>query len=234
MSATFSDSSWMTRWLQANDTFYPTGSYAHSFGLEGLIQNGWVRDRATLREFVFVSLIPSLRANELAIAAHAWGALIDRSWEDVGQLCVLSSALKAPRELREASEKIGRQRIELCAQLHASALARELLDHAAEKRWPLSTPIAAAVEGQTHGAPLEAVLASLYYSALAAVIAAAMKLLRLGQNGAQTLLTEALAAAPESIDAAKKIPRDEIGWFNPWLDIPAARHELAMERLFIS
>jgi len=27
---------------------------------------------------------------------------------------------------------------------------------------------------------------------------------------------------------------DEIGWFNPWLDIAAARHETANQRMFIS
>ena len=61
-----------------------------------------------------------------------------------------------------------------------------------------------------------------------------MKLLRLGQNGAQSLLTEALAAAPDLIAAAITTPRDEIGWFNPWLDIAAARHETADARMFIS
>ena len=61
-----------------------------------------------------------------------------------------------------------------------------------------------------------------------------MKILRLGQNASQSLLTEALAAAPEIIAAALRVPQDEIGWFNPWLDIAAARHESANARLFIS
>jgi urease accessory protein len=72
------------------------------------------------------------------------------------------------------------------------------------------------------------------YSALAALLAAAMKLLRLGQNGAQSLLTEALAQAPALIAQAEKVPFDEIGWFNPWLDIAAARHEVSDARMFIS
>ena len=42
--------------------------------------------------------------------------------------------------------------------------------------------------------------------------AAAMKILRLGQNASQSLLTEALAAAPEIIAAAETTPRDDIGW----------------------
>jgi urease accessory protein len=61
-----------------------------------------------------------------------------------------------------------------------------------------------------------------------------MKLLRLGQNASQSLLTEALAEMPALIAAAQATPWDEIGWFNPWLDIAAARHETANARMFIS
>ena len=84
------------------------------------------------------------------------------------------------------------------------------------------------------GAPIEATLASIYYSTIAGILAAAMKLLRIGQNGAQTLLTEAMSHAPAAIAAAQAVSFDEIGWLNPWLDIAAARHETADARLFIS
>ena len=95
-------------------------------------------------------------------------------------------------------------------------------------------PVAAALEGRILGAPLEALLAGVTYAHLSSLLSAAMKLLRIGQNGAQSLLTEALAATPALIAAAAATPREDIGWFNPWLDIAAARHESADARLFIS
>jgi urease accessory protein len=61
-----------------------------------------------------------------------------------------------------------------------------------------------------------------------------MKVLRLGQNASQSLLTEALATTPEIILAAEQTAFADIGWFNPWLDIAAARHETADSRMFIS
>ncbi len=225
---------WLCGLLQAGDSYYPTGSYAHSFGLEGLVQLGVVRDRATLRDFVFRSALPSLRHGDLPLAAHAWHAFAGPHWTAVGELSLLSSALRPAREARLASENIGRQRAELVATLHASALAQDYLRRAAAAGWPASSALSAALEGRVLGAPLPAVLAGVAYTALGALLAAAMKLLRLGQNGAQSLLTEALAAAPDLIAAAITTPRDEIGWFNPWLDIAAARHETADARMFIS
>jgi urease accessory protein len=232
--ATNIEAAWLCGLLQAGDSFYPTGSYAHSFGLEGLIQEGAIRDRETLREFLFRAALPALRHTELPLAAHAWRALAAPDWPALGELCVLSSALKTSRELRAASENIGRQRAELCASLHASSLAQEYLRRAAAQSWPHAAPISAALEGRVLNAPLAAVMAGLCYANLASLLSAAMKLLRLGQNGAQSLLTEALASAPTLIAAAEATPLDEIGWFNPWLDIAAARHESADARMFIS
>lgn len=232
--ATGTDIAWICGLLQAGDSFYPTGSYAHSFGLEGLVQAGVIRDRATLRDWLLRCVLPALQHTDLPIAAHAWRAFGSNDWKAIGELCVLSSALKSAREARDASDRIGRQRAELAASLRASPLALEFLRRAGESQWPHAAPVSAALEGRTLGAPLTAVLAGITYASVAAWLSAAMKLLRLGQNGSQALLTEALATAPAMIARATTIPFDEIGWFNPWLDIAAARHETADARMFIS
>jgi urease accessory protein len=229
-----SDFTWIAGLLQAGDSFYPTGSYAHSFGLEGLVQQGVVHDRATLRDFVLRSALPALRQSELPLAAHAWAAFGKPDWARVGELCVLSSALKTAREARQAAENIGRQRAELVVLLHGSSLAEEYLRRLATGGWPHASAVSAALEGRVLGAPLPAVLAGVTYANLAALLSAAMKLLRLGQNASQTLLAEALRESPAIIAAAQAVPFEEIGWFNPWLDIAAARHETADSRMFIS
>lgn len=231
---TATESAWLLGLLQASDTFYPTGAYAHSFGLEGLVEQGVVRDRETLRRFLLLSVLPTLRNVELPLAAHAWRGFAARDWSALGELCVLASALRAPREARAASEAIGRQRAELAASLHDAPLARDFLGLARSHGWPHCAAISAALEAHVHGAPLPAALAAVAYAAIAGVISAAMKLLRLGQNGAQGLLTEALALCPPLVESALEVPLAEIGWFNPWLDVAASRHEHADARLFIS
>ena len=232
--ATSTDAAWLVGLLQAGDSYYPTGSYSHSFGLEGLVQEGVVRDRGTLRDFIFLSALPALRHTELPLAAHAWRAFGECDWARIGELCVLSSALKTAREARAAAENIGRQRAELMATLRPNPLAQEFLTRASAAAWPHSAAVSAALEGRVLGAPLTAVLAGISYATLSSLLSAAMKILRLGQNAAQSLLTEALGAAAGIIAAAGLVPVDQIGWFNPWLDIAAARHETADSRMFIS
>jgi urease accessory protein len=234
--ATNTDSRWLVGLLQAGDSFYPTGGYAHSFGLEGLVELGVVHDRETLRAFFLLSVLPTLRHAELPLACHAYATLapVAPDWPRVAELCVLAHALKSPRELRTATENIGRQRAELAARLHAHPLAADYLARAAAESWPFSAAVSAALEGRILGAPRDAVLAGITYSTLSATLAAAMKLLRLGQNAGQSLLTEMLGHAAEIIATATTIPLAEIGWFNPWLDIASARHETADARMFMS
>jgi urease accessory protein len=118
------DMYWISGLLQSSDSLYPTGSYAHSFGLEGLVQEGVVRDRETLRTFLLQATLPALRQTELPITAHAWHAFAVSDWNAIGELCVLSSALKTAREARMASENIGRSAPRLFTRARVPASGR--------------------------------------------------------------------------------------------------------------
>jgi len=225
---------WVAGLLQISDSFYPTGAYAHSFGLEGLVQAGVVTDRVSLRTFLLGEVLPQLACTDLPIAARAWTAAGDPpDWERLRDACFLGGSVRGAREPREASEGIGRQRLELLAKLHGG-LSVELNRRAEAEGWPRPACVAAAIEGRTLGAPAAAVLAALVYAAAASVAVAAVKLLRLGQISVQTLLSEGLAQAPVLIRDALALDDAGIGAFNPWWDIAAARHETADGRLFIS
>ena len=89
-------------------------------------------------------------------------------------------------------------------------------------------------QGARTDIPLEAVLTAVYYQALAALITASLKLIRIGQEACQDLLSKHLAEARAAIEAARDVPPDEMGWFSPTLDIASARHETAYTRLFIT
>lgn len=227
------DAWWIAALLQTTDSFYPTGGYAHSFGLEGLVQAGVVHDVETLRTFLHDYVFPPLTRTDLPLAAHAFEAAIPLDWKRLGELCFLGSALRGAREPREASEAIGRQRLDLASNLRGG-LAAEFCAHARKEKWPQPACVIAAIEGRTLGAPRDAVLAALIYGTASVFISASVKLLRLGQNACQALLAESLACTPDLIEAALHCPIEEVGTFNPWWDIAAARHETAEFRLFIS
>lgn len=220
--------------LQSADSTYPTGAYAHSFGLEGFVEAGLVRDVVSLEALLAEHALPALAHAELPYVrlAHAAAAA-----QDLDLVCALDeecAALRGARELREAGSRIGAQRVALAAELLPSEWNQRLQRALDEGHWRGQLPVAYGALCAGCGTRADDAVAAYTYQQLAGAMAAAMKLLRLGQRAAQGVLTRLLAASIPWQERSAAIPREEAGWFTPGLDIASARHETAYTRLFIS
>src|SRR5882672_10605442 len=71
--------SWLPQLLQTTDSIFPTGSYAHSFGLEELAGLGLIHNAETLADFLRRQIVPALEHLELPYLrfAHAAAATGD-------------------------------------------------------------------------------------------------------------------------------------------------------------
>lgn len=69
--------------LQANDSSYPSGAYAHSFGLKELAEAGIVRDAAGLEAFLECQLLPAL----LTLKSRFSPAPMPRRWLWIRKVC---------------------------------------------------------------------------------------------------------------------------------------------------
>jgi urease accessory protein len=72
------------------------------------------------------------------------------------------------------------------------------------------------------------------YQSVAGLCSAALKLIRIGQEGCQRVLRHAMMQAERVVETSLLVERDDAGWFDPLLEIASMRHEFANERLFIS
>jgi urease accessory protein len=212
--------------LQANDSQYPSGAYAHSYGLEELVEAGVVTDAAGLERFLETQILPALLTFELPYFAEAHAAA---GKSDTARLLELDAELDAwrlPAETRDASRRIGSRRLELLRQLAPSPLVER--HHAA---CPFShhlvvTAIELAALPVTHAARAFA------FQTVSGFATASMKLMRLGQSACQAVVRRSLDRLGTELDAALSRPPD--GWFNPLLEIASLRHARADARLFIS
>jgi urease accessory protein len=212
--------------LQANDSAYPSGAYAHSFGLEGAVQAGAVRDADDLGEFLRREIMPGLLSFELPWFArcHAMAAA-----DDLDSLLLLDHELdawKIPRELREASRSIGLRRLEMLASLHPESPGANYL-----ALQPPGHQLAVAALEYAR-APRSEAACAVVYQALAGHVSASMKLIRIGQTSCQKLLHECLALVSPDIEQA--LSSQPATAFNPLLEIHSLRHARADARLFIS
>ncbi|HEX2746490.1 MAG TPA: hypothetical protein VHM91_00715, partial [Verrucomicrobiales bacterium] len=62
---------WLPWLLQVNDSQFPSGAYAHSLGLEELVQQGVVSTAKDLQDFLHRQVVPGLLAFELPFLLRA-------------------------------------------------------------------------------------------------------------------------------------------------------------------
>lgn len=217
----------MLLWLlQSNDTGYPSGGYAHSYGLEELVRVGVVNDPESLERFLRKQILPALLRFELPFFAKAHSAA---SEENLTALKEIDSELDAWRiapELRDASRRVGSQRLSLLCELDPAPLiigfkyfnprAHHLVVTAIELR---SVPVSDAAR-------------AFAFQSIVAATSASMKLMRIGQIACQTILHRVLTELDTQVDAA--LNKEIDGFFNPLLEIASLKHAISHERLFIS
>ena len=212
--------------LQANDTAYPSGSYAHSFGLEELVEAGVVKTPEDLEEFLQRQVLPALLTFEIPFFSRAHAAAIS---EDADTLLAMDAELDAwriPAELRDASRRIGSQRLELLVRLDPTPMVLQLRKDSPRCHHLVVTAL------ELSGVPVGQAARAFAFQSIAGLTAASMKLMRIGQTSCQLIARRTLALLGEEIDDSLSQPVD--GWFNPLVEIASLRHARANHRLFIS
>jgi len=223
---------WLARLLQVNDSAFPTGGYAHSYGFEQIVQNGLVNDAESMSQHLGNHLWPMLIHFELPVVRFAQEATLREDHTALLELDACVEASKSARELREASRATGHRRLHaFCETSPSPALAAYALA-VKESRSPGHHAVVFGI-GLAH-LPQQALLTSWAFQSLSAVCLSAPKLLRIGQNAAQRALTHSLVPIETNITASLAVSREELGWFDPIMEIASMQHEIAYERLFIS
>ncbi len=225
---------WLVHMLQTVDPFFPIGSYAHSYGLEELVRIGHVSDAEGLTSYIENIVLHNLSQFELPYLRFLYEAVEQNDWNTIIELDEEIGAAKLSKEIRNASISQGQQRLRLIRKLRPCDNFETLQKLKTEKKVQPHHLTLYAIENQDIATPLEAVLQAWAYQALAAPCSASLKLIRIGQEGAQTVLTESLQKLANTVETSLSIEREFAGCFNPLLDIASDRHELAFSRLFIS
>ncbi|MGV3532369.1 MAG: urease accessory protein UreF [Chthoniobacteraceae bacterium] len=228
------DLGWVPFLLQTADALFPTGAYAHSLGFEEAVRLGMVRDETSLAEFLELHISPALEEVELPYLRFSIEAA---AADDVEELCALDhriSAWKVAKETREASLQIGGRRLQALRGISQHPLLERYAACIEDRRALGHHLIVSAIQAVAENVPEDAALAAYAYQTHAAICAASLKLIRIGQQGCQRVLRGATLQLPELVERSRRIEPPDAGTFSPLLDIASMRHERSFERLFIS
>lgn len=220
--------------LHFADSAFPTGGYAHSFGLERYCQAGIVRDREGLERFLRSQLEGAAGPCDATAAAGALRALDRGDLEACRRLDETLEAMKVVKEFREGSRQMGRQTLRVAASLTGDERLGGYLDHVNARRAPGHHAVAFGMSASVLGWEAEAAATAFLYSTTALLVGAALRLLPMGQLEGQAVLW-GLHPVIERVarEAAERAPED-LWSFTPGLDIQGMLHERMDARLFRS
>jgi len=220
--------------LQLADSFFPTGMYAHSQGLEGMVRRGWVGTAPDVEELLRNQITWSVLPGDGVALLNAYRAAAHGDLAMVVAIDRLLYSFKLPAELRAASCQAGRRLLEETATFarhptHANYRAR--VD---SKEAPGTGAVALGVVGWCLGIPEEWALLAFCHSYAVGVLSAALRLLPLTHRQAQDILRRLHSLIAELGEEIRDRTWQEMTSFTPELDIAAMGHEADDLRMFAS
>ncbi len=214
------------RLLQLVSPTLPIGGFTCSQGLEYAVEAGWVGDMEDLNDWLVGLAEDNLAHLEVPLLARLYRAC---QRGDVAALGRWGDYLLATRETRELRQE---------EQRRAAALTRLLMDLGIPRAIPwrraLETCQTApyALAAAHWKIPLTDAALGYAWSWLENRMAAAIKLIPLGQTDGQRLLLRLAERLPAVLETGLALPDDRIGASSPLAALASSLHETQYTRLF--
>jgi urease accessory protein len=175
--------------LQISDSALPISGYTHSWGLEGAIARGLVRDAESLERWTLRWLRTSLGPLEGVLVASACRGARAGTTAELMELNHLADASIVPPSIRSASREMGQQLLALgltwtwCG----GGLAR-FTNSSPEEPDPWYHPVVFGLLGALAGGSIEDVLTAYLHQAVLGMIGAGVRAIPVGHTHGQQVL----------------------------------------------
>lgn len=224
----------LLRLLQLSDPALPVGGFSHSAGLETYVQLGIVKDAATANAFITGMLSQNIHYTDAALVSMVYDAIANDRANDIHQLDDVCTAVKLPKEMRQASQKLGIRLIKIfqplcndeCLNQYAMAIqSKQLHGHYC---------LAFGIIAHALHITITDALSGFYYNAAAGFVTNCVKLVPLSQQVGQELLFSLQSLIMELVQKNQHPEVDMIGLCCTGFDLRSMQHEQLYSRLYMS
>jgi len=212
-------------WLSPS---FPVGSFAYSQGLEAVVDQGYVHDRATMREWLIAVVRHGSLKNDLIVISLVMRA---ERQSEIGEWSELSAALQPSAERALEALDQGRSFV---AAYRAGWVDQTPAPDIFETIEPVTYPVALAIAARAHRLHQIATLESYAIAFCNNLLSAAIRLSVIGQFDSQRLIAKLVPTIRDAAKSAASATANQLGSATYGADLASMVHETQTTRLFRS
>lgn len=218
--------------MQLSDSFFPSGSFTRSHGLESLVNLEQIRSPEDFQEFLSLMLQNKIGSSDLVALIHAYRGSVANNFESVCQADLRLQAQTLIQENREAQRQSGRALLMVAHSTWLDSKLESLAAEAASGQIQCLHPVVFAVVGDVAGLSESDTVFAFLHGFLTSASGAAIRLGVMGHLRAQLILKNMAPEVEAVAQRAAWMDLDSMWSCTPAIDIAQMLHRRLSQKLF--
>lgn len=221
--------------LQLGDSFFPTGMYTTSSGLETLFYDKRIKSKKEIFEFITVCLTYQIGPADCAALSNAYEFAKEGNLTKIIEIDQILFSMKLVKEIRDASTRSGTQLLNcLLSFVKDNDLISSYYNSIKNKTAKGVYPVALAVASNGLGIKKERACLILLYGFTVSIVGAALRLGILQHLEGQQIIHELKPIMTLVINNNINRHYSHLWQFSPGIDLVQMKHERMDSKMFIT
>ena len=230
MNTDFSDLSLM----QISDSFFPTGLYTMSNGLETLFSEKRIASTDELHELIQTNIVQQIGPADCVALANAYDFAAAKDVEGIVTCDKLLFAMKLVKELRDATCRSGTQMIKCVNSFVNNDVLNEYYEAVKNSETAGTHAVVIGVVSNALGIEKQKAVLHFLYGFSVSMVGAALRLGMIEHVQSQKILHQLKPVIAETCNKYISKSLDEMWQFAPEYDVIQIEHEQAFSKMFIT
>ena len=220
--------------MQLSDSFFPSGLFTNSNGIESLFFEKKIQTVDQLVELNQVYIEQQIGPVDCVILANAYDACERQDFGKLQELDFLCTSMRTVKETRDASIRSGIQLAKCVKEFQDSKILNWYYDSINENKVSGVYPVSFAICCETLGITKQKSLLMLLYGFVVSNVGAALRLGMIQHFEGQKIVHQLKPIIIKSVNENIKKNSQEVWQFCPQLEVNQMKHEIMDSKMFVT
>ncbi|MFB5638279.1 MAG: urease accessory protein UreF [Nitrosarchaeum sp.] len=221
--------------MQLSDSFFPTGMFATSNGLEFLFTEKRIHGMEDIANIIKTNIVQQIGPSDCVALANAFDSAAKNNFDEIIEADAIVFATKAIKEIREASVRSGIQLIKCVSEfVSENEILNQYKDNITKNKVQGVFPVAFAICCNGLKIKKEKSMMMMMYGFTVSIVGAALRLGLIQHFEAQKIIHMIKPIISQTIKEHSNKSLSEMWQFAPQTDIIQMSHEKMDSKMFIT